>query len=172
LSNYKRIVEIVNSENEVVISIPEQSLELRKQGALLDRYLVSTARNGPGEEFGSECTPRGRHIIRAAIGKGCETGSVFVSRRPTGELWSAELAELEPKRDWILSRILWLSGLEPGVNRLANVDTMRRYIYIHGTPYEEEIGSPESRGCIRMCNADVIELYERVSPGTIVTIIP
>ncbi len=170
MSNYKRIVEIVNSENEVVISIPEQSLELRKQGDLLDRYSVSTARNGPGEKFDSECTPHGRHIIRAAIGAGCVTGTVFVSRRPTGEVWSAELAQLEPERDWILSRILWLSGLEPGVNRLANVDTMRRYVYIHGTPYEDEIGSPVSHGCIRMRNADVIELYERVSPGTQVTI--
>ncbi len=170
MSNYKRIIEIIDSENEVVISIPEQSLELRKQGVLLDRYSVSTARDGPGEEFGSECTPRGRHIIRAAIGSGCKVGSVFVSRRPTGEVWSAELAKLEPERDWILSRILWLSGLEPGVNRLTNVDTMRRYIYIHGTPYEDEIGNPVSHGCIRMCSADLIELYEQVSPGTIVTI--
>ncbi len=166
----KRIASIINSENEVVISIPEQSLELRKQGELLDCYSISTARNGSGEEFGSECTPRGRHIIRAAIGAGCEAGTVFVGRRPTGEVWSEELAKKEPGRDWILSRILWLSGLQPGVNRLADVDTMRRYIYIHGTPYEDEIGSPVSHGCIRMRNADVIELYEQVNPGTKVTI--
>jgi lipoprotein-anchoring transpeptidase ErfK/SrfK len=150
--------------------MPEQSLELRKQGVVLDRYPVSTAKNGPGEEFGSECTPRGRHIIRAVIGAGHDAGSVFVARRPTGEIWSDELAQAEPERDWILSRILWLSGLEPGINRLENVDTMRRYIYIHGTPYEEEIGCPVSHGCIRMRNADLIELYERVGPGTIVTI--
>jgi len=137
---------------------------------VLDRYPVSTAKNGPGEEFGSECTPRGRHIIRAVIGAGHDAGSVFVARRPTGEIWSEELAQAEPDRDWILSRILWLSGLEPGINRRANVDTMRRYIYIHGTPYEEEIGCPVSHGCIRMRNADLIELYERVGPGTIVTI--
>lgn len=168
--NNNRLKEIINPDTEVVISIPEQSLELRKQGDLLERYSVSTARNGPGEEFGSECTPRGRHIIRAAIGTDCIAGSVFVGRRPTGEVWSAELAQLEPERDWILSRILWLSGLEPGVNRLANVDTMRRHIYIHGTPYEDEIGSPVSRGCIRMRNADLIDLYERVNPGAIVII--
>jgi lipoprotein-anchoring transpeptidase ErfK/SrfK len=139
---------------------------------LLARYPVSTASNGPGEELGSECTPRGKHIIRAAIGTGCEEGAVFVGRRASGEIWSAKLAQLEPERDWILSRILWLSGLEPGVNRLANVDTMRRYIYIHGTPYEDEIGSPVSHGCIRMRNADLIELYEQVNPGTQVTINP
>lgn len=161
---------IDNSKPEVVISIPEQSLELHKQGVVLERYPVSTAKNGPGEEFGSECTPRGRHIIRAAIGADREAGSVFVGRRSTGEICSAELAQAEPDRDWILSRILWLSGLQPGINRLANVDTMRRYIYIHGTPYEEQIGHPVSHGCIRMRNADLIDLYERVGPGTIVTI--
>ncbi len=150
--------------------MPEQSLELCKQGVVLERYPVSTAKNGPGEESGSECTPRGRHIIRAAIGAGCEVGSVFVGRRATGEIWSDELAQAEPERDWILSRILWLSGQETGINRLANVDTMRRFIYIHGTPYEEQIGRPVSHGCIRMCNADLIDLYERVGPGTIVTI--
>ncbi len=170
--NNNRLKEIINPDTEVVISIPEQSLELRKRGDLLNHYSVSTARNGPGERFDSECTPRGRHIIRAAIGAGCVTGTVFVGRRPTGEVWSAELAQLEPERDWILSRILWLSGLEPGINRLENVDTMRRYIYIHGTPYEDEIGRPVSHGCIRMRNADLIDLYERVSPGTIVTINP
>jgi len=154
----------------VVISIAEQTLELCKQGVVLDRYPVSTAKNGPGEEFGSECTPRGRHIIRAVIGAGNDAGSVFVARRPTGEIWSEELAQAEPDRDWILSRILWLSGLEPGINRLENVDTMRRYIYIHGTPYEKEIGHPVSHGCIRMRNDDLIDLYERVGPGTIVTI--
>ncbi len=137
---------------------------------MLNRYSVSTARNGPGEAFGSECTPRGRHIIRATIGGGCESGTVFVGRRPTGEIWSQELATADPERDWILTRILWLSGLEIGKNRLANVDTMRRFIYIHGTPYEEEIGQPVSHGCIRMRNTDVISLYEQAKPGTTVTI--
>ena len=154
----------------MVISIPEQSIELRKQGDVIARYPVSTAKNGPGEEYGSECTPRGRHVIRAKIGTGCEPGTVFVGRRSTGEIYSAELAQTEPDRDWILTRILWLSGLEPGFNRLANVDTMRRYIYIHGTPYEDEIGMPVSHGCIRMRNTDLIGLFELLTPGTVVTI--
>ena len=154
----------------MVISIPEQSLELQKQGIVLARYPVSTAKNGPGEEFGSECTPRGRHVIRAKIGTDSEAGTVFVGRRSTGEVYSAELAQVAPDRDWILSRILWLSGLETGFNRLTKVDTMRRYIYIHGTPYENDIGKPVSHGCIRMRNADLIELYDYVVAGTVVTI--
>lgn len=154
----------------MVISIPEQSLELQKQGSVFARYPVSTAKNGPGEEFGSECTPRGKHVIRAKIGADSEAGTVFIGRRNTGEIYSAELAQAEPDRDWILSRILWLSGLETGFNRLANVDTMRRYIYIHGTPYENDIGKPVSHGCIRMRNADLIELYDYVSAGMLVTI--
>jgi L,D-transpeptidase YbiS len=137
---------------------------------VLARYPVSTAKNGPGEAFGSECTPRGRHVIRAKIGAECEPGAVFVGRRNTGEIYSPQLAQDEPDRDWILSRILWLSGLEPGINRLANVDTMRRYIYIHGTPYEDEIGKPVSHGCIRMRNTDLIALYDQVISGTVVTI--
>jgi lipoprotein-anchoring transpeptidase ErfK/SrfK len=161
-----------NRAVDCVVSIPEQTLEVLQHGELLNRYPVSTAKNGPGEELGSECTPRGRHVIRAMIGTDCEAGTVFVGRRQSGELWSPQLSQAEPERDWILTRILWLSGLEPGFNRLANVDTMRRYIYIHGTPYEEDIGKPVSHGCIRMRNADLIELYDQVTPGTEVMIIP
>ena len=154
----------------VHIGLASQGLTLLQGGVELARYPVSTARNGAGEKMASECTPRGRHTIRALIGDGLPEGSVFVGRRPTGEIWSEELAAQYPDRDWILSRILWLSGEEVGRNRLGQVDSMRRYIYIHGTPYEEEIGCPVSHGCIRMRNADLIELYERVGPGTIVTI--
>jgi L,D-transpeptidase YbiS len=157
---------------ECVISIAKQTLEVLQQGELLNHYSVSTAKNGPGEKIGSECTPRGRHVIRAMIGEGCDPGTVFVGRRPTGEVWSPQLAQAEPERDWILTRIIWLSGLEPGFNRLANVDTMRRYIYIHGTPYEEDIGKPVSHGCIRMRSADLVELFKQVMPGTIINIIP
>jgi len=153
-----------------VVSIPQQTLELVQKGACLHRYPVSTAKNGPGEAFGSECTPRGKHIIRVKIGTDCQSGTVFVGRRPTGEVYSRQLSQAEPDRDWILSRILWLSGLEPGFNRLANVDTMRRYIYIHGTADEENIGQPVSHGCIRMRNTDLIEIYDQVKLGTIVTI--
>lgn len=155
---------------EIVVSISAQKLELRRNGTVLMQYAVSTARNGAGEEQDSECTPRGKHIIRAKIGAGCPSGTVFVGRRPTGETWSPQLDREQPGRDWILTRILWLSGLEPGVNRLANVDTMRRYIYIHGTPHEHDIGKPVSHGCIRMRNEDIVELFDRVEAGTHVTI--
>ena len=157
---------------EIVVSISAQTLELRRDGIVLSQYAVSTARNGAGEQQDSECTPRGKHLIRAKIGAGCPPGSVFVGRRPTGETWSPQLEREQPGRDWILTRILWLSGLEPGVNRLANVDTMRRYIYIHGTPHEDDIGKPASHGCIRMRNEDIVELFDRVEAGTHVTIQP
>ena len=160
-----------NPAVEIVVSIPAQRLEMYQEGELLHCYAVSTAKNGPGEETGSECTPRGRHVIRAKIGSGCEIGTVFVGRRPTGEIWSPQLAQAEPERDWILTRILWLSGLEKCFNRLGKVDTMRRFIYIHGTPYEDQIGQPASHGCIRMRSSDLLQLYDHVVPGTVVTII-
>jgi lipoprotein-anchoring transpeptidase ErfK/SrfK len=115
---------------------------------------------------GSRQTPRGQHVIRAKIGAGAPPGAVFVGRRPTGEIWSPELAARFPARDWILSRILWLSGTEVGRNRLGNVDTMRRYIYIHGTPALEPMGVAASHGCIRMRNSDVIQLFDLVNVGT------
>ena len=164
--------DVENVAVEIVISISEQTLELRRDGTVLRQYAVSTARNGAGEQQDSECTPRGKHLIRAKIGAGCPPGSVFVGRRPTGETWSPQLEREQPGRDWILTRILWLSGLEPGVNRLANVDTMRRYIYIHGTSHEDDIGKPVSHGCIRMRNEDIVELFDRVEAGTHVTIQP
>lgn len=156
---------------EIEVNIAQQSLVLRApDGRVLMETLVSTARNGAGERMNSECTPRGRHIIRAKIGGGQPENAVFVSRRPTGEIYSASLRRLYPGRDWILTRILWLSGLEPGRNRGGDVDTMRRYVYIHGCPDEDPMGTPGSRGCIKMRNRALIELYERVSPGTLVTI--
>lgn len=135
------------------------------------QYPVSTSRFGCGELAGSLCTPRGRHQVRARIGAGLPIGSVLVGRRPTGEIWSDELAARFPDRDWILTRILWLSGLEPGRNRLGRVDTMRRYIYIHGMPDSEPVGVPGSIGCIRMRNADVIELFDAAPPGMEVEIL-
>lgn len=155
----------------IEVSIPEQSLEVRdRQGLVLRRYAVSTALNGAGEREGSGCTPRGRHVVRARIGDGQPLGAVFRGRRPTGEVWSPELAARFPERDWILSRILWLSGCESGRNRLGEVDTMRRYIYIHGTPDDQPMGVPLSHGCVRMRNADVIELFDLVPVGTPVDI--
>ena len=150
----------------IEISIPQQTLTLHEEGRALKRYLVSTSRNGAGEMEGSFCTPRGAHIVRAKIGTGQPLNTVFVGRRPTGEIWTPELGERFRGRDWILTRILWLSGCEPGKNRLGKVDTMRRYIYIHGSPDAVEMGKPGSIGCIRMRNQDIVELFELVPPGT------
>jgi len=127
-------------------------------------YLVSTAKNGLGEKNGSFCTPRGRHIVRAKIGAGQPRNTVFVRRRPTGEIWTPAMHAAYPGRDWILTRILWLSGCEPGRNRLGDVDTMRRYIYIHGAPDTAEMGKPGSIGCVRMHKKDIVELFELVQP--------
>ena len=153
------------------IDIPSQWLSLRDDaGVLVRRYRVSTARNGAGEQRGSYRTPRGRHVIRARIGAGAPLNTVFVCRRPTGELWSPELAERSPGRDWILTRILWLSGCEPGFNRLGEVDTMRRFIYLHGSPDTARMGEPCSIGCVRMRNVDIVELFDLVTAGTPVEI--
>ena len=150
--------------------MPEQSLVLIENGREIRRYAVSTSRNGAGERPGSFCTPRGEHIVRAKIGTGQPLNTVFVKRRPTGEIWTPELGERFPGRDWILTRILWLSGCEPGKNRMGEVDTMRRYIYIHGSPDNIEMGQPGSIGCIRMRNRDILDLFELVPAGTQVSI--
>lgn len=143
-------------------------IDIGRQELVFDgrRYPVSTSRNGVGEKNGSYCTPRGRHIVRAKIGAGQPLNAVFVRRRPTGEVWTPALHAAHPGRDWILTRILWLSGCEPGFNRLGEVDTMRRYIYIHGSPETAEMGRPGSIGCIRMRGEDILELFERVPPYT------
>ena len=154
------------------ISLSEQTLALfAADGACVRRYPVSTALKGAGEVQGSGCTPRGRHRIRACIGAGAAPGTVFRGRRPTGEIWTPELAARHPERDWILSRILWLCGEEPGFNRLGSVDTQRRYIYIHGTGDDQPMGIPLSHGCVRMRNRDLIELFELVGAGTPVEIV-
>ncbi|MGD8533303.1 MAG: L,D-transpeptidase [Gammaproteobacteria bacterium] len=155
----------------LVVDLSTQRMTLREGGEVLKVYSVSTAANGPGEQQGSEGTPRGRHVIRAKIGSGKPSGTVFVGRRPTGEVWSPQLARRHPSRDWILTRILWLSGTEVGQNRLGSVDSMRRYIYIHGTPETEPMGVPASHGCIRMRNRDVIDLFDQVPTGTPVHIL-
>ena len=157
---------------KIVIHIPGQTLALfDDNGTLLQTYPVSTGANGAGEENGSFCTPRGRHVIRAMIGAGQPLNTVFVKRRPTGEIYSPELGARHPGRDWILTRILWLSGQESGYNRGGSCDTMRRYIYVHGTPDDTELGRPGSRGCIRMRNAELLELFDRVAAGMAVEIV-
>ena len=156
---------------KIQISVARQLLTLFDDaGRVLREYRVSTGRAGVGEVFGSFQTPRGRHLIRAKIGAGAAENTIFVRRRPTGEAWSAAFEREHPGRDWILTRILWLSGCEPGRNRLGRVDTMRRYIYIHGTPDQVELGTPGSHGCIRMRNADIIELFDLVPAYTAVEI--
>ncbi len=137
---------------------------------LLAQYPISTSLKGAGEQKGSYQTPRGVHVVRAKIGADQPINSVFVGRRPTGEIWTPELGLQYPARDWILTRILWLSGCEVGMNRLGNVDSMQRYIYIHGTPDSEPMGEPQSHGCVRMRNADVIDLFELVPLHTPVLI--
>lgn len=154
----------------IIIRLSDQRLILI-DGGQETSFPISSAKLGAGQQAGSYQTPLGRHVIRAKIGRDAPLGAVFVGRRPTGEIYSAELASQFPQRDWILSRILWLSGLEKGFNRLGRVDTMRRYIYIHGTPDSEPMGIPASHGCIRMRNADVISLFDRVSAGTSVEIL-
>lgn len=154
----------------VVVDLASQTLELLEGDQVLKRYSVSAASNGPGEQCGSGCTPRGMHRVRIRIGYRCPQGTVFVGRRATGEIYDAELARRHPARDWVLTRILWLTGLEAGRNRGGRVDTLRRYIYIHGCPDTEPMGEPRSHGCIRMRNADVIELFDLVTTGTLVEI--
>ena len=155
---------------KIEIDVKRQELKLMEGTKVLKSYSISTAKNGVGEKNGSFCTPRGRHIVRAKIGAGQPLNAVFVRRRPTGETWSPELHAKYPGRDWMLTRLLWLSGKEPGKNRLGDVDTMRRYIYIHGSPDTAEMGKPGSIGCIRMRNRDVAELFELVPPYTEVDI--
>lgn len=153
------------------MDLSSQSLELLEGPTVVASYPVSTAANGAGEREGTEQTPRGLHEVRAKIGAGAPEGAVFAGRRPTGEICTPELFRREPGRDWILTRILWLRGLEAGKNRLGDVDSMRRYIYIHGTPDEAAIGTKASHGCIRMRNADMIDLFDRVDPGDVVEIV-
>lgn len=156
---------------KINIKIESQTLDLiDDQGGVLSTYPISSAIKGTGQAQGSYCTPLGSHIVRAKIGDGQPENTVFVGRRPTGEIYSPELAAQSLGRDWILTRILWLSGREVGFNRLGDVDTMRRYIYIHGSPDSVHMGQPGSIGCIRMRNADIVELFDRVAPGTPVNI--
>ncbi|MER2601928.1 MAG: L,D-transpeptidase [Candidatus Competibacter phosphatis] len=153
------------SERLIRVSIPEQRLTLLEASGATMVYPVSTARNGPGERRGSGCTPRGWHRIRIRVGAGLPLNTVFVGRRPTGEIYDSGLAVRHPERDWILTRILWLTGLESGRNRGGECDTLRRFIYIHGCPDTASMGVPLSHGCIRMRGRDLLALFERVAAG-------
>jgi lipoprotein-anchoring transpeptidase ErfK/SrfK len=161
----------MTAHTRIEVDLGTQTLRLFVAGRERARYAISSARRGAGERKGSEQTPRGLHVVRAKIGAGLPSNAVLVGRRPTGEIWSPQLHADHPDRDWILTRILWLSGVERGRNRLGDVDSMQRFIYIHGTPDAEAVGQPDSHGCIRMRNADVIELYDAVPVGTPVHIV-
>ena len=154
------------------VNIKAQTLSVTDSvnGARIKSYLVSTSKYGVGQEMGSYKTPIGKHYIRAKIGDGAPSNAVFVGRRRTGEIFDSNLREQFPQRDWILTRIMWLSGCELGVNRLGQVDTMRRFIYIHGAPDDVAMGIPGSIGCIRMRNVDLVELFDLVDVGTSVNI--
>lgn len=147
------------------IDISQQKLTLLKGDNIVADYAVSTAKKGVGQQSGSECTPLGNHIIRAKIGQNAVENTVFVGRRATGEIFSESLRLQYPERDWILTRILWLSGLEKGRNRFGEVDTMRRYIYIHGCPDSDSFSSPSSHGCVKMHNKDIIDLFDKIEAG-------
>lgn len=153
-------------ERHLLIDVDRQTLRLCDGAASLAVYPVSTALNGVGERMGSGCTPRGLHRVRMRIGDGCPPGTVFRGRRPTGEVYDAALGAADPERDWILTRILWLTGCEPGRNRGGCLDTLRRFIYIHGCPDSEPMGVPRSHGCIRMHSRQLIELFDQTPLGT------
>jgi hypothetical protein len=162
----------VQQDTRIIVSIADQELRLQQGG--LDRFVfpVSTASRGTGCRDGSFCTPLGLHRIRLKIGAGCVPGTVFVRRRPTGEVLTPELRQAFPDRDWMLTRVLWLQGLEAGVNRGGDVDTLRRFVYIHGTADEERIGEPVSHGCVRMRSGDIVRLFDAVANGTLVDLQP
>ena len=165
----------VTPKTAVLINIEAQTLIICNHGVASSSYPISTAKNGIGSQQDSGCTPLGRHVIAQKIGDDAPINTVFVGRVATGEVYDAELGRLQPKRDWILSRILWLKGLEEGINKGSNeqgdCDTYQRYIYIHGTPDSEPMGVPLSHGCVRMRNTDIIELFAQVEEGTPVTLI-
>ncbi len=153
------------------INISKQTLSLLESDQVIERFSISSALNGTGQQYGSGQTPLGPHYVRAKIGEGMKLNTVFVGRRNTGEVYNASLAAQHPSRDWILTRILWLCGEELGLNRLGKVDSMARYIYIHGTPDTEPMGEPKSHGCIRMRNSDVLTLFNWVPAGCPVMIV-
>ncbi len=158
--------------NSIEVSVSKQELKgLNLSDDVVFLTRISTAKNGVGQQFGSECTPLGSHRVRARIGADQPVNTVFIGRRPTGEIYSEALNQRHPNRDWILTRILWLCGNESGLNRGGDVDTQRRFIYIHGCPDSHAMGVPSSHGCIKMRNSDIIDLFERVSVGTTVSIV-
>ncbi len=159
------VLENNKNEKHINVDVNKQQLTLLQGKTVIASYARSTAKNGVGQKNGSECTPLGWHSVRAKIGSEAQENTIFVGRRETGEIYSEPLRQNNPERDWILTRILWLSGLESGKNRGGEVDTMRRYIYIHGCPDSDSFSTPSSHGCVKMRNNDVIELFNNVDSG-------
>ena len=153
---------VVESRSQQVLCYEDNKLECS--------YRCSTAKNGLGEQEGSGCTPRGWHCVHNIIGEDARMNSVFIGRVWTGEIYSPELSATHPERDWILTRIIQIQGMEPSKNRGGAVDSLKRYIYFHGAPDEIKMGKPASKGCIRMQNKDMIELADWVHIGTLVYI--
>lgn len=152
---------------DILIDLAQQKLYLPR---LNKQYLISSGKNGIGETENSGKTPRGWHKIAEKFGQNAPLNSVFVARQATGEIYNPQLAAEFPQRDWILTRILWLSGLEAGFNQGEGCDTYQRYIYIHGTPETEKMGEPLSHGCIRMRNPEVAELFDLIREDALVYI--
>jgi len=153
-------------KRHIVVNSKHQHMLCYENDLLSYTYSISTGKNGLGEQQDSECTPRGLHQIHSIIGAEHAMNSVFVARVWTGELYSPELAQNFPERDWILTRILRLEGLENGRNQGGDIDTFERFIYIHGTPHTTVLGVPGSRGCVRMNNQDIVGLADWVDVGT------
>lgn len=156
----------MKAEKHIDVDISKQQLTLFEGDNIISLYAISTAKNGTGQKNGSECTPLGNHSIDAKIGSKSKENSVFVGREETGEIFNEELRQNNPDRDWILTRILWLCGHDEGKNKGGEVDTLSRYIYIHGCPDSDSFSKPSSHGCVKMRNRDIIELFENVDAGT------
>src|SRR4051812_5777669 len=167
VNKYAARLGIKPGERLLLVRIGTATLQFFRKGALVRSYAVSTSKRPPSNVKNSLGTPRGLHEIAERIGAGQPPGMVFKSRIPTGRHFS-EIAAIDPDKaeaNLVTSRILWLRGLEPGVNRGGDVDTYERYVYFHGTNHEDRIGEPLSAGCVLMRNLDIVELYEEVRAG-------
>ena len=156
----------------VVVAIGAQRLYLMQDGRLFKVYPVSTSVFGPGAQENSNQTPLGLHQIKQKFGEGEPLGMIFKARKPTGRIAEIIKEPIDIPADDVTTRIMWLEGMEPGINQGGKVDSYKRYIYIHGTPEEGLIGRPASHGCVRMYNEDVIELFSKLPEGTLVYITP
>lgn len=158
------------ADRVLLVRIGTATLQFYRQGALVKSYAISTSKRPPSNIKDSLGTPRGLHEIAERIGAGQPPGMVFKARVPTGRHYH-EFPDASENNNLITGRILWLRGLEVGVNRGGNVDTYERYVYVHGTNHEDRIGEPLSSGCVLMRNLDIVELYEEVRGGDHVMIV-